>query len=363
MTRPTQALIDRQALRNNLTLAERSKRGHCMPIVKANAYGHGVDIVCSALEHAPAFGVASVNEALELRTLGFKQPVLLMEGTFDPDEIELAETNDFWLMVENHNQKDQILRAKLKHPIRVWLGLDTGMHRLGFDTLEIKQVYQDLLNSGQIDRLTVLATHFACANDLSNDMTNRQIECFDKTSREIELTTGHILQQSLANSAAILGWKNSLRDWQRPGYMLYGNSPFCDERLSETLRPVMTLESKIISLRTILAGDTVGYDAIWKAERKSQIATISIGYGDGYPRHAKNGTPVMIRGQRCPLVGRVSMDMITVDVTDCAFAQLGDTAILWGPELPVNEVAQYCETNGYELLSGISFRIPRVAKN
>ncbi|MAR33810.1 MAG: alanine racemase [Porticoccaceae bacterium] len=363
MTRPAHALIDRKALRDNFALAVKSQKGQCMPIVKANAYGHGIGIVCGALDHTPAFGVASINEALELRTLGFKQPILLLEGTFDSDEIELASENNFWLMVENHRQKDHILKAKLKQPIRIWLGLDSGMHRLGFDPREIHEVYQHLLNSGKIDSVTVLATHFACANNLSNEMTTRQIECFDKTVRGIESATGHILEQSLANSAAIMGWEKALRDWQRPGYMLYGNSPFYAKQTSTLLRPVMTLKSEIISLRTIEAGETVGYDAIWKAERKSTIATISIGYGDGYPRRAKNGTPVIIKQQRCPLVGRVSMDMITADVTDCDSAQLGDPVILWGPELPVNEVAGYCETNGYELLSGISIRIPRVAIN
>ena len=363
MTRPTRALIDRQALRDNFALAIRSQKGQCMPIVKANAYGHSVDIVCDALAHAPAFGVASINEALELRNLGVKQPILLLEGTFDPDEIELADNNDFWLMVENHNQKDQILKAKPNQPLRIWLGLDSGMHRLGFDALEIKGVYQNLLLSGKIDSMSVLATHFACANDLSNEMTTRQIECFDRASLGIKLTTGHVLQQSLANSAAIMGWEHSLRDWQRPGYMLYGNSPFNANRMAERLKPVMTLQSRIISLRTIDAGETVGYDAIWTAERKSKIATIPIGYGDGYPRRAKNGTPVIVRDQRCPLVGRVSMDMITVDVTDCELARIGDSVTLWGSELLVNEVAQHCETNGYELLSGISVRIPRVARN
>ncbi len=363
MARPTHALIDCEALKNNFALAESAQNGFCMPIVKANAYGHGVDNVCNTLHTAPAFGVASIDEALELRKLSIKQPILLLEGTFKADEIEVASAENMWLMVENQQQKNQILAASVKRPLRIWLGLDTGMHRLGFQPTEINDVYHSLSASGKIDRIAVLATHFAYANDLKHEMTIQQMECFDQTHTKIDVPDGHALQQSLANSAAILGWPASLRDWQRPGYLLYGNSPISDSEKSYGLTPVMTFKSAIISIRTIKAGASVGYEAAWTARRDSIIATISVGYGDGYPRHAENGTPVLVGNKRCPLVGRVSMDMITVDVTDCESTKIGDDATLWGPQLPVNEVAQHCNTNGYELLSAVTSRVPRIVHN
>lgn len=356
MSRPNRAVIDIQALRHNYQLAQSlAPESKTIPMVKANAYGHGAVKVSQALaDIAPAFGVACIEEALELRDAGIKQPILLLEGAFDAAELKLAATKGFWVMVENHQQKEAIINADLALPLTVWLGVDTGMHRLGFQPEDIAEVYKTLNSSRNISQPIVFTSHFACADDLNNKATLKQIDAFKACAPVTAL-------QSLANSAAILAWPKAQREWQRPGYMLYGNSPFAvPQENADQLKPVMSFESAVISLRTIAAGESVGYTANWTAERDSTIATITVGYGDGYPRNATNGTPVLINGVRCPLVGRVSMDMITVDVTDLREVAIGNKALLWGPELPVNEVASHCDTIGYELLTRMPGRVPRV---
>ena len=355
MSRPTRAFVDLQALRHNYNLAQSlAPMSKTIPMVKANAYGHGAVQVAQALaDSAPAFGVACIEEAMQLRDAGIKQPILLLEGIFSADEVKVAASNGFWLMVENHQQKDAISNADVAHPLTVWLGVDTGMHRLGFQPDVIAEVYQTLNASRNISQPIVLTSHFACADDLDSSATLKQIDIFKACAPVTAL-------QSLANSAAILAWPKAKREWQRPGYMLYGNSPFSvAQENADQLKPVMSFESAVISLRQIAAGESVGYTANWTAERDSTIATITVGYGDGYPRHAPNGTPVLVNGVRCPLAGRVSMDMITVDVTALAEVAIGDKAVLWGPALPVNEVAQHCDTIGYELLTRMPARVPR----
>ncbi len=356
MSRPTRAVIDLQALRHNYQLAQSlAPESKTIPMVKANAYGHGAIKIAQALaDLAPAFGVACIEEALELRSAGIKQPILLLEGAFDAAELKVAATKGFWVMVENHPQKEAIINADLALPLTVWLGVDTGMHRLGFQPSDIAEVYQCLNNSRNVSQPIVFTSHFACADDLDSDATAKQIDTFKACAPVTAL-------QSLANSAAILAWPKAQREWQRPGYMLYGNSPFSvAQENADQLKPVMSFESAVISLRNIAAGEPVGYTGNWTAQRDSNIATITVGYGDGYPRNATNGTPVLINGVRCPLVGRVSMDMITVDVTELTEVAIGDKAVLWGPELPVNEVASYCDSIGYELLTRMPGRVPRV---
>lgn len=358
MSRPTRALIDLDALRHNYKLAQSlAPASKTMPMVKANAYGHGAVTVAEALaDSAPAFGVACIEEALELRAAGIKQPILLLEGIFDASEIKLAARHGLWLMVENHRQQDAIISADLSHPLSVWLGVDSGMHRLGFQPGEVAAAHQALRDSRNVNRQIVVASHFACADNLASTATENQIALFDQVAPNDNESL-----HSLANSAAILGWPQAQRDWQRPGYMLYGASPFDKPQINaDQLKPVMQFESAVISLRTVAAGESVGYTANWTAERDSTIATITVGYGDGYPRQAPNGTPVLINGVRCPLAGRVSMDMITVDVSDLPNVAIGDRALLWGAGVPVNEVADHCGTIGYELLTRMPARVPRI---
>lgn len=364
MSRPSSATVDIQALRENFSLAQSlAPNSKTMPMVKANAYGHGAVPIAKALSDiAPAFGVACIEEAIELRKAGINQPILLLEGTYSADEVPVAEQENFWLMVENRPQVEAITRAKLKNPVNVWIKLDTGMHRLGFPAHEAQSIFERLSASENVNQQIVLATHFAWADSLTEQMTEQQLSSFESNIKSIK-SSG--ILQSLANSAAILGWPQTQRDWQRPGYMLYGNSPFATAQdNADKLKPVMTFSSAIISIRTVQTGESVGYTANWIADRVSRIATVAVGYGDGYPRHAPNGTPVLIQGVECPLVGRVSMDMITVDITDLPRAtSIGDKVTLWGPDLPVNKIATCCNSIGYELLTRMPSRIPRIYIN
>lgn len=363
MSRPTSAIIDLKALRENFYLAQQlAPNSKSMPMVKANAYGHGMIEVANALaDSAPAFGVACIEEALALRKANIKQPILLLEGPHSADEIGIAEKHGFWLMLENHNQLQALLTAHLSNPISAWLKLDTGMHRLGFKPEDLQHIYKQLSDSANVADDIVLATHFACADDLESDFTDRQLQCFDSAINTLDFPA----PTSLANSAAILGWPSIEDNWQRPGYMLYGASPFSKpQKNADQLQQVMHFQSAVISIRNISAGESVGYTANWTAQRNSIIATVAVGYGDGYPRHAPNGTPVLINGVRCPLVGRVSMDMITVDITDLnTDIKIGTDVTLWGPALSVTEVAMHCGTIGYELLTRMPARVPRIYIN
>ena len=362
MARPTEAIIDRQALRDNLAIAQSlATQGKSMPMVKANAYGHGAIEVSKALaDVAPAFGVACIEEALALRDAGIKQPILLLEGTFSSNEVSIAAANNFWLMVENDKQKDALLGSSLKQPINIWLGVDTGMHRLGYNSNTITKQYRDLSGSSNVADNIVLASPLACADDIGSQSTRKQIDRFQQCLSTLNNSSSHNIDWSLANSAAVMAWPESHGSWQRPGYMIYGNSPFSEpQQQAAKLTPAMTFQSAVISIREIDSGESVGYTANWTAKRRSTIATITVGYGDGYPRQAPSGTPVLINGHRCPLVGRVSMDMITIDVTDLPSVSIGDQAILWGPSLSVTEIATLCNTIGYELMTQLSQRVPR----
>jgi len=361
MTRPTCAIIDTEALRHNFQLAQSlSPTAQTMPMVKANAYGHGAIQTAQALaDIAPAFGVACIEEALELRDAQIQQPILLLEGHHSDDELQIAEQHNLWLMIENHTQLKTLLNAKLNKPLTVWIKLDTGMHRLGFPLDDAKQVFQQLSNSANIAQTPILASHFACADNLDSTFTQQQHQRFNQFTESLGEPN---LKTSLSNSATILGWPEINDQWQRPGYMLYGASPFDRPQThADQLQPVMHFQSAIISTRSVAVGESVGYTANWTAQRPSRIATIAVGYGDGYPRHATNGTPVLIQGVKCPLVGRVSMDMITVDITDLPNGvDIGELVTLWGAELSVNEVAQHCNTIGYELLTRMPSRVPRI---
>jgi alanine racemase len=350
-------LIDLDALRHNYRLARSlAGNGQCLPIIKANAYGHGAVGIAKALETlAPAFGVACIEEAQELRSAGIKAPILLLEGPLSADEIIAASQQNYWLTVETPAQAHAVIAASLPTPLNIWLKVDTGMHRLGLAPEEVQAVYRQLRGSDNVAMDIVLATHLACADELDNDFSLQQIERFKGAVAGIDA------QLSIANSPGLLGWPQSMAQWNRPGYMLYGNSPFSVAHpQADQLKPVMTLQSAVISVRNIVAGEAVGYSSCWRAARPSRIATIAVGYGDGYPRSAPNDTPVLIGGQRARLVGRVSMDMITVDVTDLSEVKVGDAAILWGPGLTANEVAQWAGTIGYELLTRMPSRPPRI---
>lgn len=357
MARANQARLDLGALRHNLQHARQLAPGsRVMCVVKANAYGHGALTVARVLAPlADALAVACIEEAIELRQGGITAPILLLEGVFEASELLIAAEMDFWVMIDNEHQMQWLEQAQLPSPIICWLKLDTGMHRLGVAPEQAAGFHQRLSNCANRKGELVTCTHFASADNLDSNQTTEQIALFEQVTADLPGP------RSAANSPGLLGWPQSHYDWIRPGYMLYGNSPFAGAHPNtETLRPVMTLTSAVISVREVAVGESVGYAAGWTAQRPSRIATVSIGYGDGYPRLAANGTPVLLNGQRCELVGRVSMDMITLDVSDLQSVAVGDEVILWGLGLPAGEVATHAGTIGYELTTRMPARTPRV---
>ncbi|MEE4218504.1 MAG: alanine racemase [Xanthomonadales bacterium] len=355
--RPTKAFINLDALRHNLEVAA----GHApasknVAVIKANAYGHGLVEAGFALQsRADALAVATIDEALELRSNGVAGPLLVLQGVTGRDDVQEAVAGNLWLMLHDRGQVEKVLSMPGDDSITAWLKIDSGMHRLGIPLAEAEDACAALLASPKISQPPVLATHFACADELDSPVTPRQIERFLSFAR----TQG--LPLSMANSAGILHWPASRADWNRPGIMLYG----CDPRNTFTagvagLRPVMSLRSEIMAIRRVETGGGVGYGQRWKATAPSRIATVSAGYGDGYPRHAPDGTPVLVKGKRAALAGTVSMDMITVDITGREDVKVGDPVELWGENLLVNEVAAHAGTIGYELLAGMTRRVPRI---
>ena len=357
MTRPSQARLDLSALHHNVAVARELAPGtRLMAVVKANAYGHGAVTMARELEpRVDALAVACTEEALALRDAGISCPILLLQGVFEASELPVAAAAGFWITIDNDLQLQWLEQASLSAPVGCWLKIDTGMHRLGALPAQTASFYQRLLACGKMAGTPVLSTHFASADELHNPQTWQQIELFEAATAGLEGL------RSAANSPATLAWPRAHYDWIRPGYMLWGNSPFGETQPeAERLRPVMTLVSAVISVRDIAAGECVGYGGSWQAQRPSRVATVTIGYGDGYPRTATNGTPVLVNGRRATLAGRVSMDMITVDVTDLPPVAIGDPVVLWGEGLPVDEVARHAGTIGYELLTRMPPRTPRV---
>ncbi|WP_416305031.1 alanine racemase [Neptunicella sp. SCSIO 80796] len=356
-SRPAQAVIDLNALRDNYRLARNlTPNGQVLAVIKADAYGHGAVQVARALDKlAPAFAVACIEEALQLREAGVRQPILLLEGPFCVDDLYLAAEHQFWLMLENPAQIEMTLNTLLPQPLTIWLKIDTGMHRLGLSAEQAHRWYPKLQSCAHIADNIILTSHFACADELNNDATAKQIAQFE------QLQTRYAGAASLANSAAILGWPAAAKEWNRAGIMLYGASPFMQPHpQADQLKPVMTLQSRVISVRQVKQGDKVGYGASWLAKRDSLIATVAMGYADGYPRHTPSDTVVMVNGQPAKLAGRVSMDMLGVDVTDVDSIKIGDPVVLWGSELKVTDIAAAAQTISYEVLTGISARVPRI---
>ncbi|MCG3169891.1 MAG: Alanine racemase, biosynthetic [Pseudomonadales bacterium] len=360
MSRPTRALVDLAALRHNAQFARSlAPAARLLAVVKSDGYGHGaVEVVRALHAQADAFGVACIEEAQALRAAGLRAPVLLMEGVFEPAELAIAARENFWLMVENTRQIEWLERSRNSVPFGVWIKVDTGMSRLGFAAQELPGVRARLAAMPSVAPGIVVATHLACADEPDHPLTRAQL------ARLAQATEGSDAQLSIANSPALLAWPAARAAWSRAGYMLYGGSPFGrPDPVTAGLRPVMTLESAIVSLRDLASGDSAGYGATWTARRPTRLATVPIGYSDGYPRSAASGTPVLVGGHRAALAGRVSMDMLMVDVTDVPEVHPGMPVQLWGPQLDVDTVAAHCGTIGYELLVRVSPRVPRVYRS
>jgi len=358
MGRAATATMDFEALRHNYRLAKQVSGNKAVAIIKANAYGHGAVLAAQALRYeADAFGVACIEEALELRNAGITQPILLLEGFFTADELPIIAKNNFWTAVHSLEQIDIIAQSQLSHPINVWLKMDSGMHRLGVRPDDYQQAYEKLKALYQV-REIVLMTHFACADELNKQETRIQIGLFDHITKEIDEA------KSLANSAGTLGHDLAHRDWQRPGIMLYGATPFPHEHEhGDKLQPVMSLTSEIIAIHNLEKGDAIGYGGGFVCDQPTRVGTVAMGYADGYPRHARTGTPVLVNGKRTRIIGRVSMDMLAVDLTNIDDAEVGSHVELWGKNLLASEVAPWCDTIPYTLFTGITRRVKKAYKN
>lgn len=353
MSRPTVAHIRLDAFRHNYLLARKIHGGRALAVVKANAYGHGAVQCARAIENdADGFAVASIEEALALRQAGIAAPILLLEGFFEATELAEIAANNLWTVVHHIWQAEAVMAARLSKPLTVWLKMDSGMHRVGLEPEEYRATYNKLKGHPNVEHI-VLMNHFACADEAISAHPLQQIGTFRSAIAGIDAPV------SLSNSAGVLGWPLSNADWARPGIMLYGVDPVEGQAKDSGvpsgnhLRPVMRFESALISVRTISRGEPVGYGRSFVAERTTRVGVVACGYADGYPRVAPTGTPVAVDGKITRLIGRVSMDMLTVDLTELPDANLGSQVELWGDRVAVSEVANRVGTIAYELLCNV----------
>ncbi|NBB08875.1 alanine racemase [Pseudomonas sp. SLFW] len=352
--RPARALIDLQALRHNYQLARETTGAKALAVIKADAYGHGAVRVAQALEaEADGFAVACIEEALELRQAGIGAPILLLEGFFEADELALIVEHDFWCVVHSLWQLEAIEKAAVGKPLNIWLKMDSGMHRVGIHPAEYQAAYQRLLATNTVGKV-VLMTHFARADELDSVRTDEQVAIFQSGR------AGLGAELSLRNSPGVMGWPSVPSDWVRPGIMLYGATPFDQpQSVADRLQPVMTLESKVICVRELPAGEPVGYGGAFVTDRTMRIGVVAMGYADGYPRQAPTGTPVLIDGHRSQLLGRVSMDMLCIDLTHVPGAGLGSRVELWGKNILASDVAAHAGTIPYQIFCNLK-RVPRL---
>ena len=354
MTRLIRAVIDAGALRHNVgRIRERSRGARIMAVVKANAYGHGLVPTALALTEVDAFAVARLEEGIALRAQGVSQPIVLLEGVFAAEQLLEAARYGFDLVVHDALQIQILERDPGPHRFVLWVKIDTGMNRLGFRPGEFPAALARLRALQPAPLEIRLLTHLARADEPDDPMTAAQVARFKEAIGGLDCPI------SIANSAGIYSELHLGCDWVRPGLALYGASPFATRTGEDLgLRPVMSLETSVIAVRQVPRGETVGYGGTWRAGRDCTIAIVAAGYGDGLARGLPNGTPVLIAGRRAPLCGRVSMDMIAVDVTDLPGVRIGTPAVLWGRGLPVEEIARHAGTIPYELLCGVSQRVP-----
>ncbi len=355
MSRPAKATINLNAIRANYRLAKQCSGGKAAAIIKANAYGHGAVRVAQALSsEADAFGVACIEEALELRESGITTRIMLLEGVFTPDELSAVDRLDMTVVIHTQEQLTWLLAARPERPLAVMLKLDTGMHRLGFAPENVQAIYTQLAQCPHVGDITLM-THFSRADEVDEAFTATQIARFQAAVATLKVPL------SLANSAGVLAWPAARADWVRPGIMLYGADPLDQPNAhSCQLQPAMSLTSALIAVRELAAGESIGYGARFTCEQPVRVGVVALGYADGYPRHAKDGTPVRVKGQKSRIIGRVSMDMLTVDLTAIPDAKVGDPVELWGDDVAANSVAAMSDTIAYTLFTGVTRRVPLV---
>jgi alanine racemase len=353
MSRPTAATIHLDALRANLAQVRRlAPTSRVLAVVKADGYGHGLERVAHALEGADALGVAAISDAQRLRAAGLSQRVVLLSGIDEAADLPLLRRLQLDSVVHHESQLRLLEADADPTPIRVWLKVDSGMHRLGFPPGEVAGVHARLRRLACIAPDITLMTHFARSDEFGVATTAEQMAVFETA------VAGLAGDRSLANSAAVLGWPDSHADWVRPGGALYGLSVVNGRpAASFGLAPAMTLSTALIAINRLAQGERIGYGGSFEAPCDMSIGVAAIGYGDGYPRHAPSGTPVLVDGQRASTVGRVSMDLLAIDLRQVPRARVGDRVVLWGRGLPVEEVAEAAGTISYELTCGITRRV------
>jgi alanine racemase len=353
MARPTSSTIHTDALRHNLSqVRARAPNSRVMAVVKADGYGHGLERVARALSGADSFGVAALSDAERLRAAGLSQPIVLLSGFDEADDLQQLRRLNVETVVHHASQLDMLDQAAPGEPIRCWLKLDTGMHRLGFAPDYVRDAYARLVAMPAVADEIVLMNHFASSDEFTNPQTHQQLRAFD------EATAGLPGARSLANSAAVLGWPETHCDWVRPGGALYGISVVEGTSGADFgLRPAMTLATRLIAVNRIDKGERIGYSATWQCPEDMLVGVAAIGYGDGYPRHVPAGTPVLVNGSRVDIIGRVSMDLMTIDLRSQPDAKPGDPVVLWGEGLPVETIASAAGTIGYEPVCSITRRV------
>ncbi|WP_158784897.1 catabolic alanine racemase DadX [Pantoea sp. BAV 3049] len=352
MSRPIVATIDTSALRHNLAVARQAApHSRLWSVVKANAYGHGIDRVWQSFSDTDGFALLNLEEAILLRERGWKKPILLLEGFFHADELPILDRYRLTTSVHSNWQIQALAKAKLSAPLDIYLKMNSGMNRLGFQPEQVNHAWHKLRGLENVGEMTLMA-HFAEA-ETSQGIT-------EPMKRIDHAAEGLDCPRSLANSAATLWHRETHYHWVRPGIILYGASPSgkWQDVASSGLQPAMTLNSELIAVQTLKGGDGVGYGARYRAAGEQRIGVVACGYADGYPRHAPNGTPVWVDGVRTQVVGAVSMDMITVDLTPCPQAGIGSQVELWGNNVKIDEVAEAAGTVGYELMCALAPRVP-----
>ena len=354
MGRSAVAILSTENLLHNMRLIkEKVKPAKVIAMVKANAYGHGLRSVASRLSaHADILGVASIDEALALRQAGIHTPIMLAEGVFDRTELVLASTENFHVVFHTIDQLDWLDKIYCPVPLRAWIKINTGMGRLGFTCDQFPLAYKRLKESTHTQKPLHLMSHFACADDHHHPLNAEQIKNF------YQLTQSFEGKYSLCNSAAIFHFPDHYYDYVRPGLALYGVSPLpgiCAQELG--LKPVMTLQTTLISVQTYEKDTPIGYGARYRCPEKMPVGVVAFGYGDGYPITTKDNAPILVNMRECGVVGRVSMDMLTVDLRNCPTAQVGDPVVLWGEGLPIEKVADHTHNITWDMLTGVQHRV------
>lgn len=337
--------LDVAALHHNMrTVKQIASRSRIMAVVKADAYGHGLYYLWPYLaNHVDGMAVARVSEAVQLRRFGYSGIILALSGFDDGEDLQAIDEYQLQTVIHHPQQVALLAKTTLKHALTVWLKIETGMHRLGLEISEVDAAYHQIKTHPQVAQM-ILMTHFASSESADKTITQRQIDAFER------IIEPYSEPRSLSNSAGILAWPAARQDWARPGFMIYGGSPFIPAEEKPLLQPVMRLTAPIKAIRTLQVGDAVGYGGVFVAQRRMTIAVVGIGYGDGYPRLLPNGAPVWLNDKIAPIVGRVSMDSLMIDISHHDNVAVGQHAVLWGPELKVETVASYAKTDPRELL-------------